>query len=123
MLEIADENGLIRIMVGGTLDGSDYGHFVPLFERIAAREQGSVAMVTELAPDFSGWDLGGLWRELKFDVRHKDSFGRIAIVGDRRWEEWGTRLFDPLFRAEMKFFGWADLDSAERWARDGGNAP
>ena len=122
MLEIADENGLIRIMVGGTLDGSDYDRFLPLFEHIAAREQGAVRMVIELAPDFSGWDIGGLWRELKFDIRHKDNFARIAIVGESRWEEWGTRLFDPLFRTEMKFFGRADLDSAERWARDGGNA-
>ena len=122
MLKIDDEKGLVRIRAGGTLDGSDYDRFVPLFERIAAREQGTVPMVIELGPDFSGWDLGGLWRELKVDVRHKDSFGRIAIVGDSRWEEWGTRLSDPLFRAEMKFFGRADLDSAERWARDGGNA-
>jgi hypothetical protein len=122
MLEIADENGLVRVRAGGTLDSSDYDHFAPLFERIAAREQGAVPMVIELAPDFSGWDLGGIWRDLKFDVRHKDSFGPIAIVGDSRWEEWGTRLSGPFFRSEMKFFGRADLDAAERWARDRGNA-
>lgn len=122
MLEIADEYGLVRIRAGGKLDRSDYDRFVPLFERIAAREQETVPMVIELAPDFSGWDIGGVWRDLNFDLRHKNSFGRIAVVGDSRWEEWGTRLSDPLFRAEMKFFGRADLDSAERWARDGGNA-
>lgn len=122
MLEIADESGLVRIRVGGTLDSSDYDRFVPLFERIAAREQGAVPMVVELAPDFSGWDLGGIWRDLTFDVRHKDSFGRIAIVGDSKWEEWGTRLSDPFFRAEIKFFGRTDLDAAGRWARDRGNA-
>lgn len=122
MLEIADESGLVRIRVGGTLDSSDYDRFVPLFERIATREQGAVPMVVELAPDFSGWDLGGIWRDLKFDVRHKDSFARIAIVGDSKWEEWGTRLSDPFFRAEIKFFGRADLAAAERWARDRGNA-
>ena len=58
----------------------------------------------ELASDFAGWDQPGLWRDFKFDARHQDSFGRIASVGDAKWKEWGTRLSDPLFRAEMKFF-------------------
>lgn len=74
-----------------------------------------------LMSDFSGWDLGGLWRDLKFDVKHKNSFGRIAIVGDRKWEEWGTKLFDPLFRAEMKFFATAKRGAAQSWVRENGD--
>jgi hypothetical protein len=122
MLELAEESGLVRIRAGGALDSSDYDRFVPQFERLSAREPGTVPMVIELAPDFSGWDLGGLWRDLRFDVKHKDSFGRIAIVGDKKWEEWGTKLFDPFFRAEMKFFAPSERDAAERWARSGGSA-
>lgn len=117
MLRITEESGLIRIRVGGTLEAADYDRFVPQFERIEAREPGTVPMVIELEPDFSGWDLGGIWRDLKFDVRHKDSFGRIAVVGDSKWEEWGTKLTDPLFRAEMKFFPRAERDAAESWVR------
>ena len=122
MLTINEENGLVRIFAGGALDSSDYDRFVPQFERIADREHDMVPMMIELAPDFSGWDLGGIWRDLKFDMKHKNSFGRIAIVGDSKWEEWGAKLFDPLFRAEMRFFTHSERDAAERWARDGGNA-
>jgi len=71
------------------------------------------------SPDFAGWDLGGLWRDLKFDARHKDSFGRIAIVGDGKWEEWGTKLLNPLFKAEMRFFQPPELRHAEEWALTG----
>ena len=122
MLEITEDNGLVRIQAGGTLDSSDYDRFVPQFERIAAREQGTVPMLIELSPDFSGWDLDGIWRDLKFDAKHKDIFGRIAIVGDDKWEEWGTKLFDPLFRAEMRFFTPSERDVAESWAREVGSA-
>ena len=118
MLKIDEESGLVRIFAGGALSSSDYDRFVPQFERIAAREPGTVPMVIELAPDFSGWDLGGIWRDLKFDMKHKDSFGRIAIVGGSKWEEWGTKLSDPLFRAEMRFFTPSERDIAENWARD-----
>lgn len=122
MLKIDEENGLVRILAGGALDSSDYDRFVPQFERLADRKPGTVPMVIELAPDFSGWDLGGIWRDLKFDMKHKDSFGRIAIVGDSKWEEWGIKLFDPLFRAEMRFFTPSERDVAESWAREGGIA-
>ena len=122
MLKVVEDDGLVRIKAGGTLDSTDYDEFVPQFERIAAREPATVPMVIELSPDFSGWDLGGVWRDLKFDAKHKDSFGRIAIVGDDKWEEWGTKLSNPLFRAEMRFFPPSKRDVAESWAREGGSA-
>ncbi|HEY9553766.1 STAS/SEC14 domain-containing protein [Allosphingosinicella sp.] len=92
MVEMAESDELIHIVAGKTLKSSDFDYFVPRFENVAAREPGRVPMVIELAPDFSGWDLDGIWRDLKFDVKHKDSFGRIAIVGDSKWEEWGTKI-------------------------------
>ena len=121
MLRIEERGGLITITAGGTLESADYDRFVPIFERIAAQKAGTVPMLIVLMSDFSGWDLGGLWRDLKFDVKHKDSFGRIAIVGDRKWEEWGTKLFDPLFRAEMKFFATAERGAAQSWVREDGD--
>ena len=121
MLRIEERAGLITITAGGTLESLDYDRFVPIFERIAAQKAGTVPMLIVLMSDFSGWDLGGLWRDLKFDVKHKDSFGRIAIVGDRKWEEWGTKLFDPLFRAEMKFFATAKRGAAQSWVRENGD--
>ena len=122
MLALKEENGLLWIRAGGRLEDEDYNRFVPQFERIAEREAGTVPMVIELAPDFSGWDLGGLWRDLKFDVRHKDCFGRIAIIGDSKWEEWGTEMSSSLFRAEMKFFQPSQRSHAESWVRTGEDA-
>ena len=122
MLALKEENGLLWIRAGGRLEDEDYNRFVPQFERIAEREAGTVPMVIELAPDFSGWDLGGRWRDLKFDVRHKDCFGRIAIIGDSKWEEWGTEMSSSLFRAEMKFFQPSQRSHAESWVRTGEDA-
>ena len=121
MLQTMEVDGLVQVVARDTLEASDYDSFAPFFERIAAQKGGPVPMLIELAPDFSGWDGGGLWRDLKFDVTHKDKFGRIAVVGDKRWEEWGTKLSDPLFpSAEMRFFAPEERNEAEIWARGGG---
>lgn len=118
MLHAEEADGIVRVVAGGKLAAPDYDGFVPLFESVAARRLGPVPMLIELAPDFSGWDLGGLWRDLKFDARHKDKFGRVAIVGNKKWEEWGTKLSDPLFSStEMRFFAPEQLVEAETWVR------
>ena len=120
MLELTEEARILVIRAGGKLTLADYDRFVPIFERIAAKESASVPMLIELASNFSGWDLSGLWRDLKFDAKHQDKFGRIAIVGNKNWQEWGTKLFDPLFpSAEMRFFDSNEIDSAELWASAG----
>lgn len=115
MIKARDENGILHIQARGELSEQDYDEFVPMFESVADRKSGTVPMLIELSADFSGWDLTGLWRDLKFDIRHKDQFGRIAIIGDEKWEKWSTKLFDPFFRAEMKFFEQGQQKAAENW--------
>ncbi|GMN02213.1 MULTISPECIES: STAS/SEC14 domain-containing protein [unclassified Erythrobacter] len=122
MLALKEENGLLWIRAGGRLGDEAYDRFVPQFEHIAEREAGTVPMVIELAPDFSGWDFGGLWRDLKFDIRHKDCFSRIAMIGDSKWEERGWKLSSSLFRAEMKFFRPSQRSHAESWVQTGEDA-
>lgn len=120
MLELIERDCILVIRAGGKLTLADYDRFVPAFEEVAAREPGRFPMLIELAADFVGWDLGGLWRDLKFDVKHKDRFGRVAIVGDRTWEKWGTKLANPLFPSgEMRFFAPDDRRDAEEWLRSG----
>ena len=122
MLAMKKENEQLWIQARGAPQATLSGSLVPTLERIAGREPGTVPAIIESAADFAGWVIGGLLRDLKFDVRHKDSFGRIAIAGDSRWEGWGAKLFDPLFRAGMKFIQSSERRAAEEWSRAGGRA-
>ena len=65
--------------------------------------------------DFRGWETAGLWEDLKFDIAHQRDMARIAIVGEKAWERWGTTLSNPFFRGEMKFFDRSQMDEARRW--------
>jgi len=40
---------------------------------------------------------------------------RVAIVGDRAWQEWGTRLSKPFFKAEMRYFERDKAADARAW--------
>jgi hypothetical protein len=105
--------GMIRMKASGTITRDDVQRFIPEFERVA-RSKGPVRMMIELE-DFQGWNFGGLWEDLKFDMQHQSDMGRIAIVGDKRWQDLGTRLSKPFFKAEMRYFDRNELEQAESW--------
>ena len=95
-----DDTGIVVIKASGRLSKADYDSFVPAFERIAGAHR-PLRILIEL-DDFHGWDLPGLWQEMKFDTTHQDDMGRVAVVGERTWQEWGTRLSKPFFKARMR---------------------
>ena len=118
MLSVEDRDGLLYVRAGGRLEPQDYHRFVPHFETLSDRAPGAASMLIDLAPDFEGWSLAGLWRDAKFDVRHNDRFGRIAVVGDKRWEKWSADLSAPLFPgSEVRFFERGEGAAADAWAR------
>lgn len=108
-----DDSGVVLIKASGRLSKADYERFVPEFER-TVRARGPVRMLIEL-DDFHGWNLPGLWQELKFDTTHQNDMGRVAIVGDRGWQEWGTRLSKPFFKAEIRYFNRDQAAAARAW--------
>ena len=84
---------IVVVTASGRLVARDYRRFVPLFEGLA-RSRGPLRVLLELLElrGFRGWEAGALWEELKFDVTHQWAFRRIAVVGERRWQGWGTWL-------------------------------
>ena len=111
-------DGVLHIFADGQLTTEDYVDFVPRFEALAG--SGPAPMLIELGPAFTGWSLAALWRDLKFDYRHREKFGRMAVIGDQRWEKWGTELTDPLFPGARRFFERLEAEQAEKWLRGGG---
>lgn len=115
MMEIRDESQTDRVTIDvrGKLTKEDYDRFVPKFERLADNS-GPLRLLIVLE-DFQGWEPAALWEDVKFDVSHQDSFLKIAIVGKKDWEKWGTKLSKPFFDAPMRFFEQEDIAKAKEW--------
>jgi len=113
------ETGSGRILgfkVKGRLIDADYKNFVPVLED-AIKEHGKVNLFLEFE-DFLGWDAKAAWDDYTTFMRFKDSIGRIAIVGENRWEKWMTKL-GKLFMAEMNYYDIPETPNAWKWVREG----
>ncbi len=105
---------IILCRASGFLTKEDYETALPELERAIERSEGRPRVLI-LLEDFRGWQLDALWQELRFDLKHRKDFERIAVVGDSRLQDWGTRLSRPFFAAEMRYFSRAELPEAEAW--------
>ena len=110
-----DRETYLVLRVSGKLSRADYDAAVPELENELKLHAAPPRLMMVLE-DFRGWeDLDALWQELKFDFRHGSDFGRIAVLGDKAWEEWGTLLSKPFFGTEVRYFDLKERDAARAW--------
>jgi SpoIIAA-like len=103
--------------VSGKLLHQDYERFVPMLEKLI-QEHGAIRCLVEMT-DLHGIELRALWDEIKFDVRHARQIERCAVVGDKAWEAWMTRLSRPIFlNAEIRFFDQSEREKAWEWIQE-----
>jgi len=104
---------VIGFELSGKLHDDDYKVLVPEVEAVIRRE-GKVRILLQLV-DFEGWDLHAAWDDMKFGIEHCHDFERIAVVGDKAWEEWMAKLSSPFTSSGSRFFEGADIEGAWDW--------
>jgi len=117
MLEVMDESrgNLLWLKASGKLTHADYAAvLIPRLEAVI-REHGRARVLFQMDPDFQGWELGALWDDVKFDLKHLKDFEKVAVVGANRWVTAAMKLFAHLMRGEVKTFLPEQLAEAWVW--------
>ena len=114
MLRVEFRDGFLLCRASGVLTHQDYAAAVPELENALELAKAPVRLMISLE-NFHGWEIGALWDELRFGATHGRDFSRVAVVGERALEEWGTRLSKPFVKAEMRYFGHGERQAAEAW--------
>jgi hypothetical protein len=108
---------VLAFKLSGKLHDEDYKKFVPLVDAAIA-QQGKVRFLT-LFEDFHGWDAHALWDDIKFSATHCTKIERIALVGDKKWEEWMAKVCKPFTMAKIQYFDVAKQNDAWAWIKEG----
>jgi len=108
-----NENNVLSIKVSGKLSQADYAKIIPQVENLLEKH-GIIKFYIQLM-DFSGFEKGALWEDIKFDFKHRNQYGKTAIVGENKWEAYATKISGLFFSAELKFFYPEQSDAAWDW--------
>jgi hypothetical protein len=107
---------VLGFRLSGKLHDEDYKKFTPLIDAAIAHE-GKVRLLAEFH-EFHGWDIRALWDDCKFSASHCHTIERIALVGDRRWEEYMAKICKPFSRAWVRYFDVANINDAWTWLNE-----
>ena len=111
---ISENDGkLLLVHLTGALHKDDYRDFVPIVEQ-AVRRNGKIRVLVEMH-DFRGWNPGALWEDVKFDFKHFNDIERLAMVGEKKWEQWMVTFCKPFTTATIRYFPMEQADDARVW--------
>jgi len=119
MIEVMESKGnLLWLRASGKLTDRDYQEvLIPRLEEVIWK-QDKARLLFHLDPDFQGWELGALWDDVKFGLKHKDDFEKVAVVGAPRWAEATVKIFARFMEGEIKTMLPEQLAEAWEWLQE-----
>jgi hypothetical protein len=110
-------DNVLWVKVSGKLTKEEYADLVPSWEQMIARH-GTLRLLFQMEPGFTGWQPAAALDDLKFSMTHRNEIERIALVGNKKWEEWVAKLGKLLVHCDVRYFPDTELDAAQRWLRE-----
>jgi hypothetical protein len=79
------------------------------------RQQGKARLLV-VTEDFHGWEKGGDWGDLSFQMENDAHIEKLAIVGEKKWEDLALVFTAKgLRKFPIEYFQPADLAKARAW--------
>ena len=82
---ISFSDNILSLKISGKLNESEL-RAVQTRAATLIREHGAVRILV-LAEGFEGWESKGDWGDLWFQLEHDQHIAKLAMVGEKKWEE------------------------------------
>ena len=63
--------------------------------------------------ELEGWELRAAWDDFKLGLKHGGEFDKVAIFGNKKWQEYLAKIGSWFISGEVKYFD--DANEALRW--------
>ncbi|MGB7984190.1 MAG: STAS/SEC14 domain-containing protein [Terracidiphilus sp.] len=117
MIEILKNfpDNVIALSCTGQVTKEDYdGILVPAILE-ALKRYDKIRLLYKTSADFTGYDPGALWEDLKIGVEHPMGWERVAVVTDVDWIVQMVRIFSFLMPCPVKLFSLSETAQADAW--------
>ena len=117
MLTILDETKeqLLAVRVSGWLTAEDFDAYKALISDRMQHTQ-AARLYFEMV-DFEGWQPGSFLENALFDLIHGREYGKVAMVGEKKWQEWAARLASPVKKEGVYYFDLTHKEEAMAWVK------
>ncbi|ELI5391884.1 STAS/SEC14 domain-containing protein [Vibrio parahaemolyticus] len=112
---IGDESVLV-FKATGKLTHKDYEAISPVLDSsLKGVKADHIKMLVDIT-EFSGWELRAAWDDFQLGLKMGFNIEKIAIYGDKNWQELAAKVGCWFISGDIKSFG--DYQSAVEWLTD-----
>lgn len=88
----------------GKLTHEDYQTITPMLDSALKGVQNPKINALIDGTELEGWEARAAWDDFKLGVKHGLKFERIAIVGNKKWQEIAAKLGNWFIAGEVQYF-------------------
>ena len=115
--KLAESAGsVLGFRASGTVEKADYAVLMQEVEALV-QQHGQIGLLLDLE-DFKREKASAWGADLKFGREYHKKIAKMALVGDKKWEEWLAKLAEPFYAQEAHFFHTEDRDAAWAWLQE-----
>jgi hypothetical protein len=115
-IERIDNDFFLSLKAIGKLTHEDYEKINPMIDSALEGVKDPKVKVFVDGSGFEGWELRAAWDDFKLGLKHGNSFVKIAIFGNKKWQEYAAKIGSWFISGEVKFF--EDSDEAWSWLQE-----
>ena len=115
-IETVNSNIFLSLKATGKLTHEDYQTITPMLDAALNSVQDPKVKVLIDGTELEGWEARAAWDDLKLGLKHGSEFDKIAIYGNKNWQEISARIGSWFISGEVSYF--ENMDDALFWLQD-----
>lgn len=112
-IERVNQHIFLVLKVVGKLTHDDYKIITPMIDSALAEVKNPEVNVLIDATELKGWELRAAWDDFKLGLKHNNEFKKIAILGNKQWQEVMVKVGGWFVSGDVKYF--EDKATAYHW--------
>jgi hypothetical protein len=103
-IERIDGSFFLSLKAIGKLTHGDYQMITPLIDSALEGVKDPKINVIVDGTELEGWEPRAAWDDFKLGLKHGREFEKIAIVGNKKWQERIAKVGSWFISGEVKYF-------------------
>ena len=103
-IERVEDDFFLALKAVGKLTHEDYEIITPMIDSALAEVKNPKVKVLIDGTELEGWELRAAWDDLKLGLKHGNEFEKIAIYGNKNWQEITAKIGAWFISGDVKYF-------------------
>ena len=115
-IERTGDNFFLSLKAQGKLTHTDYETITPMIDSALQEVTAPKVRVLIDGTELEGWEPRAAWDDFRIWLKHGNEFEKIAIYGNKKWQEIAAKVGSWFISGQIKFF--ETEDQALTWLNE-----